>query len=427
MPEPNLLTVNPHYLERVIDLTEVKDVEAAEDIYSANGLKLVAKGTRMSAAMQERLIVHKLKKPLEKCIKVVDGVDHDRIRSAVELVLDETPAIRTLIGPTGTPQQLLTGTPLNDSVQLMLTLVDQTDQLSLQHYLKVSLIAYGLARQIGGDAVLQEIALTAGLMHDIGELYINPDYLQKNRLLRPVEWRHVVAHPIIAQKLLVDVSGMAPSVARAVAEHHERCDGLGYPKQLSAAAISPAGKLLAVAEILAGIFNKQGCLLQRAEIALKIVPGEHPAEVVAAISRCRREVAQEPPTDQHAFELGVAEVHDTLLRIVMAQQHIETLQDSTQTPPLLKTYLDPMLSRLNQVQRAFSSTGMDWYRKDPGLAKEADNQAALRFEMELVVNEIRWRLRELSRGLSLRISDLGEADQKQCDSLFASLNGQNLN
>ena len=56
-----LNNVNPHYLERVVDLSTNYDVSASEDIYDANGMKLLAKGTKIAPGVQEKLIRHKLK------------------------------------------------------------------------------------------------------------------------------------------------------------------------------------------------------------------------------------------------------------------------------------------------------------------------------------------------------------------------------
>ena len=81
--------VNQHYLNKVMDLSESMDVQANEDIFDARGTKLLAKGARVSRALQEKLIVHKLTKPLEACIAVDGGVDDQRIAFVAERLLDD--------------------------------------------------------------------------------------------------------------------------------------------------------------------------------------------------------------------------------------------------------------------------------------------------------------------------------------------------
>jgi len=45
-------------------LAETTRVTASEDVYDANGIKLLAKGADITSALKERLVRHKLRKPL---------------------------------------------------------------------------------------------------------------------------------------------------------------------------------------------------------------------------------------------------------------------------------------------------------------------------------------------------------------------------
>jgi len=95
----------------------------------------------------------------------------------------------------------------------------------------------------------------------------------------------VVSHPVVGQKVLADVGGLNKAVTRAVLEHHERYSGNGYPQHLAGNAISIESQVLAVAEILASMSMRQELTLQRAELALRIVPGEHALSIVSVLSR----------------------------------------------------------------------------------------------------------------------------------------------
>ena len=53
-------------------------VEVTEDIVSGNGVKLLAKGARVDANTHERLLRHKLSRPLEACLGIADGVSPSR-------------------------------------------------------------------------------------------------------------------------------------------------------------------------------------------------------------------------------------------------------------------------------------------------------------------------------------------------------------
>ena len=225
MTDSALTQVNEHYLDKVMDLSQVKEVEASEDIYAANGMKLIAKGARLSNEMQERLILHRLKKPLESSISVNDGVSMKEILAEAQRLTDAVNPLQALLGGTkgkGALLTVLSRIPLNHSLTMLLSLVDHSGESVLQHYILAGLLASSLARQLNLADDKQQTVATAGLFHDVGKLYINPAYLRPREKLKPSEWRHVVSHPVIGQKVLAEVGGLNTAVTRAVLEHHER-------------------------------------------------------------------------------------------------------------------------------------------------------------------------------------------------------------
>ena len=65
--------------------------------------------------------------------------------------------------------------------------------------------------------------------------------------LTQVEFERVRLHPYLSQRILASSETLAPLGALAV-EHHERLDGSGYPRGLVGSALSPASRILAVAD-----------------------------------------------------------------------------------------------------------------------------------------------------------------------------------
>ena len=74
MSESRLTSVNEHCLDNVMKLAQTTKVTTSEDVYDAHGTKLVAKGADITPAMKEKLVHHKLRKPLETSLSVVDGM-----------------------------------------------------------------------------------------------------------------------------------------------------------------------------------------------------------------------------------------------------------------------------------------------------------------------------------------------------------------
>jgi HD-GYP domain-containing protein (c-di-GMP phosphodiesterase class II) len=106
-------------------------------------------------------------------------------------------------------------------------------------------LAIGDVLGIAGDARRQ---LEFGaVLHDVGKIGIPDAILAKPGPLDPEEWEVMRQHPGIGRRLLDGVEFLAPAVA-AVAHHHERWDGKGYPDGLAAEQIPLMGRIVAVAD-----------------------------------------------------------------------------------------------------------------------------------------------------------------------------------
>jgi DNA-binding CsgD family transcriptional regulator len=88
----------------------------------------------------------------------------------------------------------------------------------------------------------------AGLIHDLGRLGVSNTVWDKRGSLTSAERERVRLHPYLTDRMLARVSALSPS-RRIAARHHERLDGSGYPQGLTAAALTPADRLLAAADV----------------------------------------------------------------------------------------------------------------------------------------------------------------------------------
>jgi putative nucleotidyltransferase with HDIG domain len=92
-----------------------------------------------------------------------------------------------------------------------------------------------------------ELAYTAGLLHDVGRTVL-PDRAAGGDLLGVAPWREIRQHPALGAKIVRDLD-VPESVAAAVAAHHERVDGRGYPDGVAGDAIPELARIVAVAEV----------------------------------------------------------------------------------------------------------------------------------------------------------------------------------
>lgn len=88
----------------------------------------------------------------------------------------------------------------------------------------------------------------AALLHDIGKLKVSPKILNKPGKLDDHEWAVIKGHPQEGARIASPLLSWLGPWAGAIAEHHERFDGGGYPAGLAGPDISSAGRIVSVAD-----------------------------------------------------------------------------------------------------------------------------------------------------------------------------------
>lgn len=125
--------------------------------------------------------------------------------------------------------------------------LDQRDPHAARHSAAVAAFSRDIAKQVGLDEREQELAHTAGLLHDIGRFAFADRVLEPGHELTDDDWRLVQRHPEIGAELLPDLEVYGP-IAEIVRAHHERVDGRGYPDGLAGDEIPEIARIVAVAE-----------------------------------------------------------------------------------------------------------------------------------------------------------------------------------
>src|SRR5204863_8988709 len=107
--------------------------------------------------------------------------------------------------------------------------------------------ARDIAERRGLSEKDQRLAHLAGLVHDIGKVGLPAGLLEKPGPLTTEERLQMEEHPVIGERILVQVEGY-DEIAEIVRHHHERVDGSGYPDQLRGDSIPLLSRILAVAD-----------------------------------------------------------------------------------------------------------------------------------------------------------------------------------
>jgi HD-GYP domain-containing protein (c-di-GMP phosphodiesterase class II) len=97
----------------------------------------------------------------------------------------------------------------------------------------------------------------AGLMHDLGKLFVPLDILDKPGKLSAEEYSVVKEHPRTGADFLSEHSCLPQSIIDMTRSHHEFLDGSGYPDGLSADEISPMVRMMTIADIFSALTEKR--------------------------------------------------------------------------------------------------------------------------------------------------------------------------
>jgi putative nucleotidyltransferase with HDIG domain len=126
--------------------------------------------------------------------------------------------------------------------------LDERDSRAARHCAAVAAFSRDIAKHCGMPKRDQELAHTAGLLHDIGKFALSDRVMERGGQLAEADWRGIRRHPDIGAELLRDIGVYGP-VAEIVRAHHERPDGRGYPRQLRGDDIPAIARIVAVAEV----------------------------------------------------------------------------------------------------------------------------------------------------------------------------------
>jgi putative nucleotidyltransferase with HDIG domain len=128
------------------------------------------------------------------------------------------------------------------------SIVDAKSPYTANHSEGVAAIATAVATLLDLDARKQKIVYRAALLHDIGKLGVSNRILDKPGPLGQREWETVRRHPQWSMEILSRVSALR-DVAGIAAVHHERLDGSGYYRGLTAEQLDQPSRILAVADV----------------------------------------------------------------------------------------------------------------------------------------------------------------------------------
>ena len=123
------------------------------------------------------------------------------------------------------------------------------DPYAAGHQKRMASIACAIAEEMGLDSDRVDGIRVAGTLHDIGKIAVPAEILAKPGKLNELEFGFVKMHAVTSYDILKEIDFRWP-VAEIVYQHHEKCDGTGYPRGLKGDEILLEAKVLAVADVV---------------------------------------------------------------------------------------------------------------------------------------------------------------------------------
>lgn len=134
--------------------------------------------------------------------------------------------------------------------------LDETYSLAA-HLVKVSFFTAIVASDIGLDLSDQKHVALAAILHDVGKCDLDESLLEKPDLLTEAEYKLIKEHSEASVKLAKRSGLKDRKMLNAIREHHERLDGSGYPRALTAKRIGQFGKIVAVCDVFDALITEK--------------------------------------------------------------------------------------------------------------------------------------------------------------------------
>ncbi len=130
--------------------------------------------------------------------------------------------------------------------------LEKRDPYTAGHQQRVVQLAVAIATEMGMTKQHVEGLRLAALVHDLGKIHVPAEILNRPGRLSESEFGIIKSHPQVGYDILKGVEFDWP-IADIVLQHHERCDGSGYPQGLFKEQIIPEARILAVADVVEAI------------------------------------------------------------------------------------------------------------------------------------------------------------------------------
>jgi len=145
----------------------------------------------------------------------------------------------------------------NENALMLLTKIKNQDEYTAEHCINVSILAAAFGKSLGMiKGEIQNLAL-CGLLHDVGKTRIPNEILNKPGRLTDDEFAIMRNHAVHGRTILISTGAPLQTAIDVAFSHHERIDGMGYPRRLPAEKIPYFAKIISLVDTYDAITSKR--------------------------------------------------------------------------------------------------------------------------------------------------------------------------
>lgn len=168
------------------------------------------------------------------------------VRANVRAIYDER---GSFLFYQGTVEDINCQVVMDGTTKALSRAIEIRDPYTSGHQQRVTQLAVAIAKEMGyGEDHLKAIEI-AGLLHDLGKIYVPAEFLNRPGRISPNELNVLRDHSEAGYEILKGIEYQYP-IARIVWQHHERMNGSGYPQGLSGDHILQEARIIGVADVV---------------------------------------------------------------------------------------------------------------------------------------------------------------------------------
>ncbi len=241
------------YIHHLAEVSEKNEVIAREDIVSEFGVLLVAKGVAIGKKTARLLSNHRLSKPVDDFVKLSKPLSNSSLLNEFEETFQSSSDLNSIYDENRASEllrHLFLSRNFPHPLLQKLAVLKEKYPTVYQRSLFGALFGSLIAREMGWSTEGVHDVFVASIFQDLGMLHIPEGVVLKEAGFDKDQWRAMQSHVVVSSIIVESLGFYSDSVHSGIREHHERPDGLGYPKRLTENKLGSTGKIIALSDLI---------------------------------------------------------------------------------------------------------------------------------------------------------------------------------